>query len=44
MDDQALGADDGSGTLAGDVCPNCGQAQLLSSGEMEQMMGQPGRI
>jgi hypothetical protein len=32
------------GTLAGDACPNCGQAQMMSVGEMEeqqQMQQQP---
>jgi hypothetical protein len=36
MDTQAIPADTGDGTMAGDVCPNCGQAALVSTGEMEQ--------
>ncbi len=43
MDDQALAAP-GAGTMAGDVCPNCQQAQLLSVGEIEQMNGAPARV
>ena len=42
MDSQAL-PDAGTGSKAGDVCPNCGQAQMMSVGEMEQMAGAPAR-
>ena len=38
MDTQAVGpAGAGDGTMAGDVCPNCGAATMVSTGEMEQM-------
>lgn len=38
MDAQAIPQPgEGDGTMVGDVCPNCQQAQLISVGEMEQM-------
>lgn len=36
MDEQTLPQMGGGGTMAGDVCPNCGQAQMVSAGEMAQ--------
>jgi ribosomal protein L37E len=41
MDTQAVSpAGSGDGTMAGDVCPNCGAATMESSGQMEQMAQQ----
>ena len=41
MDAQTAAPLGGGGTMAGDVCPNCGQAQMVSVGQMEQMQQQP---
>lgn len=37
MDASALPEDAGDGTMAGDVCPNCGEATMLSVADMQDL-------